>query len=658
MGSSNSRQQPQRSTSNGTRAQRRSGGTTTGNGGASVKSGAEKVKTTATSSSDSDPVKKGPGMGSSRDEAVGTDGGGGSARKQTSEERKGEKETKKKDKEETKEKAKKKKEKAEGGKNRSSKDGKDTKKREKKEEEKKEKELFEPLKASEIREHIASGQVAKEWSELTRAEMLDNRQVAVHMHKDRYYGRFVYEHSRVRLGGGYLNADVVPTEDSEGASPAVSPADSATKESRLVNCEEGEEEDLCGVEADSGSNEIAAAVAKPHSSFTLSAVEEESSATVYSDCDSPFGGGVSLGQSGGGAGGQEEEEESSAIFPSYSGSSGEEEEEDDDDEDNDYINANFLVDHKYICTQAPVPETLVDFWRMIWEQKVDLIVMLTRLEEGERLKAHRYWPTMDKLYKSYKGQFQVTILSEKVLVEEQIVVRRLALKDVRVVIPLELSSEVEEEETEEGDGSEVALTNPALDDDDGSEEEVDPDARVITQLHYIGWPDHGVPNNFVYILEMLKLVDAHQKKQELARAAAAKTSPPAKKEEEEKKKNADSTALVEGEEKQGEVPPIVVHCSAGVGRSGTFVVAHMELTRLRLKYKLRFGEGDVEEEKWKQLLNEESFEIGPAVKMLRRDRRTMVQREEQLLFLYELFEHMAAAESKAVVPFSPSCSED
>ena len=42
--------------------------------------------------------------------------------------------------------------------------------------------------------------------------------------------------------------------------------------------------------------------------------------------------------------------------------------------------------------QGPLPETLADFWRMVWEQRSSTIVMLTRLEERARVKCDEYWP--------------------------------------------------------------------------------------------------------------------------------------------------------------------------------------------------------------------------------------------------------------------------
>jgi protein tyrosine phosphatase len=40
----------------------------------------------------------------------------------------------------------------------------------------------------------------------------------------------------------------------------------------------------------------------------------------------------------------------------------------------------------------PKPETIADFWRMIWQEDCQVIVMVTGLTEGGKEKCARYWP--------------------------------------------------------------------------------------------------------------------------------------------------------------------------------------------------------------------------------------------------------------------------
>ncbi|KYB25274.1 Tyrosine-protein phosphatase Lar-like Protein [Tribolium castaneum] len=68
----------------------------------------------------------------------------------------------------------------------------------------------------------------------------------------------------------------------------------------------------------------------------------------------------------------------------------------------DYINASYIKgfnsDKEYIVTQNPLENTAVDFWRMISQEQVEHIVMISNKEEG----VHQYWPQFNKT-ESYGG---------------------------------------------------------------------------------------------------------------------------------------------------------------------------------------------------------------------------------------------------------------
>lgn len=64
-----------------------------------------------------------------------------------------------------------------------------------------------------------------------------------------------------------------------------------------------------------------------------------------------------------------------------------------------YINASFIEGYdnseSFIITQDPVEATIADFWRMISEQGISVIVMLSELGEN---KCPRYWPEEENTY--------------------------------------------------------------------------------------------------------------------------------------------------------------------------------------------------------------------------------------------------------------------
>ncbi|KAL0580131.1 hypothetical protein V5O48_001907 [Marasmius crinis-equi] len=84
----------------------------------------------------------------------------------------------------------------------------------------------------------------------------------------------------------------------------------------------------------------------------------------------------------------------------------------------DYVNASYVqplcTTRRYIATQGPLEATFNDFWTLVYQQNVHVIVMLTREVEGSMIKCGAYWK--DEWY----GPLQLKQLSiEGRLDEEQ-----------------------------------------------------------------------------------------------------------------------------------------------------------------------------------------------------------------------------------------------
>ncbi|XP_064386538.1 sushi, von Willebrand factor type A, EGF and pentraxin domain-containing protein 1-like isoform X2 [Halichondria panicea] len=170
----------------------------------------------------------------------------------------------------------------------------------------------------------------------------------------------------------------------------------------------------------------------------------------------------------------------------------------------DYINASYVYGYmantKYIATQGPLPDTLEDFWKMIFENKLQTIVMLTRCFE-DRKKCECYWPLKDDQPLEMGCGIVVSLTS-------MVAFPDFTVRKMKVNQPILGSSPVLE----------------------------------VTLFHYTSWPDHGVPSSGMSLIYFTR--------------AVRKTHP------------------------QDDPRPLLVHCSAGVGRTGTFIVLDTMLDRM------------------------------------------------------------------------------
>ncbi|XP_056895698.1 tyrosine-protein phosphatase non-receptor type 22 isoform X2 [Takifugu flavidus] len=232
--------------------------------------------------------------------------------------------------------------------------------------------------------------------------------------------------------------------------------------------------------------------------------------------------------------------------------------------DSDYINASFIrgvsSSTEYIATQGPLPHTLLDFFRMLWEHNTEVVVMACREFEMGKKKCERYWPQKE----------------EPPLVCEPFTVRC---------------------ESEENRGDYLTRTLQVT---------YNNCSRTLKQLHYVTWPDHGVPESIPSILQLLDEMRSYQT--------------------------------------HGEAP-ICIHCSAGCGRTGVLCV--IDYTRNLLKNQMITAD----------------FNIYDLVLGMRKQRPSLVQTKEQYELVYRtvklLFErHLQSVDIGEMTVVSSSTGPD
>lgn len=81
----------------------------------------------------------------------------------------------------------------------------------------------------------------------------------------------------------------------------------------------------------------------------------------------------------------------------------------------DYINANFVHYNQklYICAQGPLENTIDHFWLMIYQQNVNVCVMLCNMIEDNKIKCNQYWSDILNEYYTINDTFNVILTAKR-----------------------------------------------------------------------------------------------------------------------------------------------------------------------------------------------------------------------------------------------------
>ena len=63
---------------------------------------------------------------------------------------------------------------------------------------------------------------------------------------------------------------------------------------------------------------------------------------------------------------------------------------------------------------GPLPNTITDFWWLVWQEGICVVAMVTNIEERGQQKCEQYWP--DQGTQEY-GPFKVTLIDQQVFAD-------------------------------------------------------------------------------------------------------------------------------------------------------------------------------------------------------------------------------------------------
>jgi len=212
-----------------------------------------------------------------------------------------------------------------------------------------------------------------------------------------------------------------------------------------------------------------------------------------------------------------------------------------------YINASYIdgpikdESKLFIATQGPLKDTIPSFWKMIYNHKIKLVVMLSSNSEEIDGRSPVYWPKEKEKPLIFKeSNITVEFVCKEILIDNAIFLKK-----------FKINNDLE-----------------------------------VKQMHVVCWPDHCMPadQNLTNVLFDMMLNIIKLERNEIKKA------------------------------------PVVVHCSAGVGRTGTLISIYLIVLCMEYIQKLN-----------KPLI----MNVFNVVRKLREQRYSLVTDTDQYKYIYD-----------------------
>ena len=95
---------------------------------------------------------------------------------------------------------------------------------------------------------------------------------------------------------------------------------------------------------------------------------------------------------------------------------------------------------EYFASQGPLPDTMGDFWRLVWDYNSPTIIMLTNLVEKMKVKCSQYWPDSGSQQYSYINVTLVDTITHSDFVIRHFRIKSVSEHDVFVCVCVQINN--------------------------------------------------------------------------------------------------------------------------------------------------------------------------------------------------------------------------